>query len=76
MESSIGRIIAFLQADADWKGVLHQKKDGLCGVEDQLSTRVLAAVSSSLSPKPQTPVSPHTALIQSTLPPLTEAQSE
>lgn len=53
-----------------------QKKDGLCGMGDELSTGVLVAIPSSLPPEPQTPVSPHTTLAQSTLPPLTEAQGE
>lgn len=46
------------------------KKDDIYGMGRGLSTGILAAVPSALSPKPQTPVSPHRTLVYSALSPL------
>ena len=45
------------------------KKDSVCGVGGEVSTGTTAAVLSALSLESQTPVSPHTTLVHSTLPP-------
>ena len=61
------RAIAFPQADAIRRGVLHPRKM-VSAVWGDLATVVLVAIPSALSPESQTPVSSHMTLVCSALP--------
>ena len=57
------------------EGIAPPKKDGVCGLGEELSTEILAAVPLALSPELQTPVSAHMTLVCSALPPLEPTES-
>ena len=50
------------------EGCAPQDKGGVCCVGEGLSTGILAALLSALSPDPQTPDSPYVTLVCSALP--------
>ena len=59
------------QADGVWKGVFHPGKMASVGsMGEGISTGTLATVPSALSPKPRSPVYPHTTPVCSGLPSL------